>query len=81
MLPPAFIPERRIPSSDGFPLQGRRLHEPPSTPNKTADLTPRAIVSGPSTNPVIIHAMVTVCFFLLPALIFIVWFTGSHTIH
>jgi len=33
------------------------MKEPPSTPDKTADLTPRAIVNGPSTDPVIIHAI------------------------
>ena len=31
--------------------------EPPLTPDKTADLTPRANVNGPSTDPVIIHAI------------------------
>ena len=31
--------------------------EPPSTPDKSADITPRAIVNGPSTDPVIIHAI------------------------
>ena len=33
------------------------MKEPPATPDKTADLTPRAIVNGPSTDPVIIHAI------------------------
>ena len=33
------------------------MKEPPSTPDKTADLTPRANVNAPSTDPVIIHAI------------------------
>jgi hypothetical protein len=33
------------------------MKEQPSTPDKTADLTPRAIVNPPSTDPVIIHAI------------------------
>jgi len=32
-------------------------NEPPTTPDKTADLTPRAIDNGSSTDPVIIHAI------------------------
>jgi hypothetical protein len=33
------------------------MKEPPSTLGKTADLTPRAIVNGPSMDPVIIHTI------------------------
>ena len=33
------------------------IKEPPSTPDKTADLTPRASGNGPSTDPVIIHSI------------------------
>ncbi|KAF8815724.1 hypothetical protein BYT27DRAFT_7079180 [Phlegmacium glaucopus] len=32
-------------------------NEPPTTPDKTADLTPRANINAPSTDPVIIHAI------------------------
>ena len=33
------------------------VNEPPSTPDKTADVTPRANINAPSTDPVIIHAI------------------------
>ena len=44
-------------SSEHHPYHSPNRKEPPSTPDKTADLTPRAIVNGPSTDPVIIHAI------------------------
>ena len=44
-------------SSEHHPYHSPNMKEPPSTPDKTADITPRAIVNGPSTDPVIIHAI------------------------
>ena len=53
-----IISPRSSISSEHHPYHhSPNVKEPPSTPDKTADLTPRAIVNGPSTDPVIIHAI------------------------
>ena len=45
-------------SSDHHPYHhSTAVNGPPTTPDKTADLTPRANINGPSTDPVIIHAI------------------------
>jgi hypothetical protein len=53
-----IVSPRSLISSEHHPYHhSPKTKEPPSTPDKTADLTPRATVNGPSTDPVIIHAI------------------------